>query len=220
MDRAIVGFFVCRIDFGCCQMKLLSSPASPFGRKVKLAIGLKSLDKKVTIASVDATKGDPALTAANPMGRIPVLVLDSGQAIHDSHVICEYLDTVGTGPLLFPQQGPERWETLTLASLADGITEAALLTVYEGRYRAPEMKVQSWLDRLSGKISTSLNELERAPPLWKSSPDYGHLTLAAALGYLDFRLAGAWRAEHPKLVTWLDTFATTVPAFETSRPPA
>ena len=82
-------------------MKLLSSPSSPFGRKVKMTIHLKNLQDKVEIATVDTLKGDAALDAANPMGRIPVLVADGGQVIHDSHVICEYLDSIGSGPLLF-----------------------------------------------------------------------------------------------------------------------
>lgn len=200
-------------------MKLLSSPASPFGRKVKMTILLKNLKDKVEVLTVDATKGDATLSAANPMGRIPVLVTDQGQAIHDSHVICEYLDSVGTGPALFPPTGSARWEALTRAALADGVIEAALLMVYEGRYRPENMKVQSWLDRNAAKIKGSLDELEKAPPMWKSAPDYGHVTLAAALGYLDFRQNGTWRPSHPKLVAWLDTFAKAVPAYEASKPP-
>jgi glutathione S-transferase len=200
-------------------MQLLSSPASPFGRKVKMTIIMKNLKDKVEITTVDATKGDASLNAANPMGRIPVLVLDNGHVIHDSHVICEYLDHVGTGPALFPRDST-RWEVLTRASLADGIIEAALLKVYEGRYRPENMKVQSWVDRLDSKINLSLDELEKAPPQWKEAPDYGHLTLAAALGYLDFRHPGTWRHNHPKLVAWLDTFARATPAFEASKPPA
>ena len=201
-------------------MKLLSSPASPFGRKVKMAILMKNLKDKVEITTVDATKGDATLSAANPMGRIPVLVAENGQVIHDSHVICEYLDSVGTGPALFPPNGPARWDTLTRASLADGIIEAALLMVYEGRYRPENMKVQSWLDRQTAKIGTSLAMIEKAPPKWTSAPDYGHLTLAAALGYLDFRHPGIWRDKNPNLVAWLDTFAKAVPAFDASKPPA
>lgn len=200
-------------------MKLLSSPASPFGRKVKMTIMMKNLKDKVEVTTVDATKGDASLSAANPMGRIPVLLTADGQAIHDSHVICEYLDSVGTGPVLFPKAGPARWDALTRASLADGIIEAALLMVYEGRYRPENMKVQSWLDRQTMKINASLAELEKAPPTWHDAPDYGHLTLAAALGYLDFRHAGTWRAKHPKMVAWLDTFAKAVPGFEASKPP-
>ena len=184
-----------------------------------MTVWMKNLKDQVEITTVDATKGDATLSAANPMGRIPVLVLNGGQVIHDSHVICEYLDHVGTGPMLFPRSD-ERWDTLTRASLADGIIEAALLMVYEGRYRPENMKVQSWLDRQTSKINTSLGLLEKAPPMWTTAPDYGHLTLAAALGYLDFRHAGKWRADHPKMVAWLDTFAKAVPGYEASKPPA
>ena len=114
----------------------------------------------------------------------------------------------------------DRFRTLTLGSLADGILDAALLLVYEGRFRPENMKVQGWVDRQQGKVDRSLALLETAPPAWKVSPDYGHLTMAVALGYLDFRHGGKWRAGHPKLVKWLDEFAAAVPAFEATRPVA
>ena len=75
-----------------------------------------------------------------------------------------------------------------------------------------------WQQRQQAKIDRALNHLEKAPPAWGASPDYGHLTLACALGYLDFRHEGKWRAGHPKLVAWLDQFAAAVPAFEETRP--
>ena len=200
-------------------MKLMSSPASPFGRKVKMTIVIKNLTEKVEIMPVDATKGDAGLNAANPLGRIPALLLDSGDSIHDSHVICEYLDTVGSGPILVPRAGPERWRTLTLGSLADGLIEQALLQVYEGRYRPENMRVDAWVARLQSKIDRTLDHLESAAPAWQEHPDYGHLTLAAALGYMDFRHAGKWRVGHPKMVAWLDRFAGAVPAFQASAPP-
>jgi glutathione S-transferase len=201
------------------MMKLLSSPASPFGRKVVMTIAIKNLADMVEVLGVDATKGDASLNAANPLGRIPALITDGGEAIHDSHVICEYLDTIGTGPVLVPRSGAERWRTLTLASLADGLIEQALLQVYEGRYRPENMRVQAWIDRLQSKIDRTLAHLEAAPPSWDAHPDYAHLTLAAALGYMDFRHAGRWRAAHPRMVAWLDRFAAAVPAFAASAPP-
>lgn len=200
-------------------MKLMSSPASPFGRKVTMTIAIKNLKDRIEVLHIDATKGDQGLDAANPLGRIPALVLDNGEAIHDSHVICEYLDTVGTGPVLVPRSGPERWRTLTLASVADGMIEQALLQVYEGRYRPENMRVESWVQRLQTKIDRTLAFFEASPPAWSSHPDYGHVTFASALGYLDFRHGGRWRAGHPKLVAWLDGFAAVVPSFKASMPP-
>ena len=199
-------------------MKLLSSPASPFGRKVKMTIAIKNLGSKVEVLKVDATAGDSTLNKSNPLGRIPCLVLDNGDGIHDSHVICEYLDTVGTGPVLVPRSGPERWRTLTLASLADGLMEQALLQVYEGRYRPENMRVATWVDRLQSKIDRTMAHLEANPPVWKDHPDYGHVTLAAALGYMDFRHGGKWRANHPKMVAWLEAFSAAVPSFKETTP--
>ena len=200
-------------------MKLLSAPASPFGRKVKMTMIIKHLKDQVEVLTVDTNKGDASLNAANALGRIPTLLLDTGEALHDSHVICEYLDTIGTGPVLVPRAGPERWRTLTMASLGDGLIEQALLQVYEGRFRPENMRVESWVQRLQSKIDRSLDTLEPAPPQWKQHPDYGHLTLAAALGYMDFRHGGRWRANRPNLVQWLEQFAAVVPAFVESAPP-
>ncbi len=183
-----------------------------------MTIAIKNLTDKVEAIQVDATKGDTSLNAANPLGRIPALVLDNGDTIHDSHVICEYLDTVGTGPVLVPRSGPERWRTLTLGSLGDGLIEQALLQVYEGRFRPENMRVEAWIARLQTKIDRSLDYLEATPPDWQEHPDYGHLTVAAALGYMDFRHAGRWRTGHPKLVAWLDRYSSVVPSFKATTP--
>jgi glutathione S-transferase len=135
-------------------------------------------------------------------------------------VICEYLDSIGTGPALFPPAGPERWRALTLGATADGIIECALFIVYEKRFRPEPMYVQSWVDRQQGKLDRALALLEASPPTLGAVPHYGHITLAAALGYLDLRQDGRWRAGHPKLVSWLETFAKAVPSFNTTRPVA
>jgi glutathione S-transferase len=202
------------------MMKLLSSPASPYVRKVMITVGMKGLTGKISAQISDTNKGDPVLNAQNPLGKIPCLVIESGEALFDSHVICEYLDSLAPSPVLFPKSGPERWRTLTLGALGDGILDAALLLVYERRFRPEGMAVQAWVDRQQGKIDRAIDHLEAAPPQWTSAPDYGHLTIAAALGYLDFRHEGKWRARHPKMVAWLEGFAKAVPAFEATRPAA
>jgi glutathione S-transferase len=202
------------------MMKLMSSPLSPYGRKVKIAARMKGVDGQIELLPTDTNKGDDALNKLNPLGKIPCLITPEGVAVFDSHVICEYLDTLSPSPVLFPESGADRLRTLTLGSLADGILDAALLLVYEGRFRPENMKVQGWVDRQQSKVDRSLALLEQAPPQWQGSPDYGHLTLAVALGYLDFRHGGKWRAGHPKLVAWLDKFAAAVPAFEATRPVA
>jgi glutathione S-transferase len=200
-------------------MQLLSHPNSPYGRKVKIAMGLKGVAGRIEVIQVDTNPLDnPEIVRANPLGKIPALVIEGDTAIYDSHVICEYLDSLAPTPVLFPKGGVERMRTLTLGALADGILDAALLLVYEKRFRPEEKWHAPWQERQQLKINRSLDLLERQPPSWKESPDYGHLTLAAALGYLDFRHEGKWRPAHPSLVTWLDAFAATVPAFEATRP--
>jgi glutathione S-transferase len=203
------------------MMKLLSHPFSPYGRKVRIAMGLKGLQDRIEVETVDTSPVDtPDIDRSNPLGKIPALVIDEDTAIFDSHVICEYLDTLAPSPLLFPKGGVERIKTLTLGALCDGILDAALLLVYEKRFRPEEKWHAPWQARQQGKIDRALDYLEKKPPVWKESADYGHLTLACALGYLDFRHEGKWRAGHPKLVAWLDQFAKAVPAFEKTRPQA
>jgi glutathione S-transferase len=201
------------------MMTLLSHPFSPYGRKVKIAIALKGLKDRIEVVQVDTNPLDnPEITRANPLGKIPALVLDGDAAIYDSHVICEYLDSLAPAPVLFPRGGVERMRTLTLGSLCDGILDAALLLVYEKRYRPQDKWHAPWQERQQRKIDRSLDVLEGSPPALTASPDYGHLTLACALGYLDFRHDGKWRPGRPGLVAWLDEFSKAVPAFDETTP--
>ncbi len=201
------------------MMKMLSHPFSPYVRKARIAMAMKGVADRIELVTVDTNAADnQELSRANPLNKIPALIVDGSTAIFDSHVICEYLDSLAPSPVLFPAAGIERIRTLTLGSLADGILDAALLLVYEKRFRPEAIWHAPWTERQQGKVDRSLDFLEKAPPAWRASPDYGHLTLACALGYLDFRHEGKWRAGHPNLVAWLDTFAAAVPAFEATRP--
>ena len=163
-------------------------------------------------------KPEPGISKANPLAKIPTARLDNGALIYDSHVICEYLDSMTPAPALFPAAGPARFDTLTLAALADGLAEAAILIVYESRFRPKEKWHQEWLDRQQAKIDAGIAMLEAKIPDWNTQPDYGHITLACALGFLDLRLGGKWRSGHPKLVAWLDRFAEATPSFAATAP--
>jgi glutathione S-transferase len=192
---------------------------SPFGRKARIAISVLGLDGKVKVEP--ASTQDPAdpISKQNPLGKVPVLILDDGSALFDSPVILEYLDVLAGGGKIIPKDTKARFEALRLEALADGILDASILVVYEGRYRPPEMAVQKWLDHQAGKAARGIASLEQAPPGLDSPPTVGQITLACALGYRDFRFQGSWRKENPRLVAWLDTFAARVPSFGATVPP-
>jgi glutathione S-transferase len=192
---------------------------SPFGRKVRLAVSLLSLDNKVAIESASTQDTADPIRKQNPLGKVPVLILDDGGTIFDSPVILEYLDALAGGGKIIPKEIKARFAALRFEALADGILDASILQVYEGRYRPPEKHEQKWLDLQAGKVARGLAELEAAPPGLDSLPNVGQITVACALGYRDFRFEGTWRKDHPRLVAWLDAFAARVPAFATTAPP-
>jgi glutathione S-transferase len=199
------------------MMILRSSPPSPFGRKIKLAIGILGFDKEVSIEKADPTDANDSLRRQNPLGKIPALILENGTVLYDSPVILEYLDHRAGGGKIIPTDSDTRFAALTLQALCDGILDAGILLVYEGRWRPPEMAVQKWLDHQRGKVQRALEVLEAAPPKLDAIPNVGQITLACALGYGDLRFEGKWREGHPRLVKWLDEFAARVPAFEKTR---
>ena len=192
---------------------------SPFGRKIRIAVQVLGLEREVAI--VPASTLDPAdpLRQQNPLGKVPVLLLDDGAALYDSPVILEYLDYRAGGGKIIPKDPQPRFAALRLQALADGIMDASILINYEARYRPAQNHEPKWLDLQAGKVARALAALEAAPPVVDTLPDVGQITLACALGYRDFRFPGSWRAEHPRLAAWLDTFAARVPAFAATTPP-
>lgn len=196
-------------------MILRSAVASPFSRKVKIAAYMLGLDKKIEVPGAN----DPAdpIEKHNPIGKIPTLVLENGKTIHDSRVIMEYLDALAGGGKIIPTEIEARFEALTAASLADGILDAAILIIYEVRYRPGETPHAGWLDMQRGKILRALDYFTDHPPAL-SPVTVGAIGLACALGYLDFRKQVDWRASHPKLIAWLDAFRAAVPAYDKTKP--
>jgi glutathione S-transferase len=195
------------------MMILRSSPASPFGRKVRIAASLLGLASEIDVTATNLEDPADSVRAQNPVGKIPVLILDDGTAYYDSRVILEYLDYRAGGGRIVPREAPARFEALRLQALCDGLLDACLLQVYEGRYRPADKHVQSWIDRQSDKVARGLKSLEAAPPKLDSVPDVGQITLACLLGYRDLRFGGTWRKEYPRLLAWHDKFAAQVPAF-------
>jgi len=203
---------------GVARMMILRfAPASPYVRKVRIAAAQLGLDRDIELLPTDPTKGEAAFFRDNPLGKLPVLIDEAGAEYFDSRVIVEYLDHRAGGGKIIPRDGAGRFSALRLQALADGISDASLLQIYESRYRPPDKVVQSWLDMQAAKVERSLAALEAAPPRLTAPPHIGHIALACALGYRDLRFQGDWRATHPKLVAWLDRFTAQVPSYGETR---
>ena len=195
------------------MMILRSAPASPFARKVRIGASLVGMASKIDVQPADPNMADDSLLRQNPLGKIPVLILEDGATIYDSRVILEYLDHLAGGGRIIPREAVARFAALRLQALCDGICDASLLQIYEDRYRPADKRVQSWVDRQAEKVARGLAALEAAPPKLDPVPDVGQIALACALGYRDLRFGGSWRADHPRLVAWLDKFTAQVLAF-------
>jgi glutathione S-transferase len=190
---------------------------SPFGRKVRLAAAVLGMTDDIAIEAADTMDPEDSIRGQNPLGKIPALILDDGRVLYDSRVIIEYLDTLAGGGRVIPADADARFQALTTQALADGILDAGILIVYEGRYRPDLDPYQPWLDFQRGKIERALDALAAAPPPIEPVT-VGAIGAACALGYLDFREQVDWRSRNPELIAWLDAFAAAVPAFDATRP--
>jgi glutathione S-transferase len=201
------------------MMILRSSPSSPFGRKVRIAVSLLGFDGDVKIEPADTTDVNDSVRAQNPLGKIPVLIAEDGVAYYDSRVILDCLDDRAGGGKIVPREAKARLAALRLQALCDGILDASILTIYETRWRRAEAHEPKWLEHQAGKVTRALAALEAAPPALDAGlPNVGQITLACVLGYRDFRFGNSWRGDHPRLVAWLDNFAARVPAYAATKP--
>jgi len=185
-------------------MKLLHSALSPFARKVRAAAALLGLADRIELVAVDTGQSPEALTQANPLCKIPALLLEDGRAIFDSPVICEYLATLGEPGRLIPEAGPARIEVLQLQATGDGICDAAVLRRTLGvNGIAPDNNL---VLRQKAAMARMLDRLEETvPPLL---PDLGTIAVACALAYLDTRFADEpWREARPQLAAWYDAIS-------------
>ena len=194
-------------------MILRSSPASPFGRKVRIAASLLKLDGEIDVRDTDLNDAADPIRSQNPLGKVPALIVEDGTVYYDSPVILDYLDHRAGSGRIVPRDTDARFAALRLQALCDGLLDALLLQVYEKRYRPDNMRVESWVQRQADKVARGLATLEAAPPKLDAMPDVGQITLACVLGYGDLRFDGRWRKDHPRLVAWHDKFAAQVPAF-------
>ncbi len=202
-------------------MKLYHSPASPFVRKVMVVLHetgqLDAVQLQDTTLIPMAPPAD--LAASNPLSKIPALERPDGPTIYDSRVICAYLDDRARAGL-YPG-GAARWSTLTLEATADGIMEAAVLMTYEARVRPEEKRSAEWVEAQWSKAARAIAAIEARWMSHLQGPlDIGHIAVACALGYVDFRHGVRdWRTENPALADWFALFESR-PAMVATRPPA
>ena len=200
-------------------MKLLLSPASPYARKVWLAAAELGLADRIEVSSAAASPvaENPDLSVLNPLGKIPVLVTDEGQALYDSRVIADYLDSL-TARRLCPSSGPERWTVQTLHAAADGLLDAALLARYEEALRPEPLRWTDWRRGQGEKIRRVLDLFEATDLKAGDDARICDIAAACALGYLDFRFgAEPWRDGRPRLAAFFEAF-TRRPAWAQSDP--
>lgn len=200
-------------------MTLRSTETSPFGRKVRIAIDVLALGDRIKVLPANTLDANDTLRQQNPLGKMPCLLLHGGDVLYDSGVIIEYLQELAGTDRLVPWRGDERYRKRTLATLADGITDAALLMVYEGRFRDDGAQSERWLSHQRGKIARALAVFEKAPPP-PDVTDIVSISLACALGYLDWRQPVGWRQDHPRLVQWLADFSRHEGAFDRTKAPS
>ena len=197
------------------MMVLHVSPTSPFSRKVRIAADMLGMTDSIELEMADTLDPQDRIRVHNPLGKIPALVLDDGPILYDSRVIVEYLDHRAGGAKLIPKPCDARFRVKTEEALADGIMDATVLQVYEGRFRDAARHEPKWLVHQAEKVARGLAAFERLTP--EGPRTVADVTLACALGFLDLRSEGTWRADHPRLVEWLANFEAEIPAFEATR---
>jgi len=202
------------------MMQLSYGGTSPFVRKVTaLAIETGQAARLERIASNPWSDSDP-LPATNPVGKVPALKLEDGTVLAGSQLICEYLDSLHGGARFFPPAGPARWQALAQQSLADGLMEAGVACVVEKLRRPEQYRWPDAIKRQQKKIDRTLDAFEVQAKAGKLAGPLtiGTLTVAIALGYVDFRLADMkWRATRPALAAWEATMVER-PSLATTRP--
>jgi len=198
-------------------MILRGSPMSPFARKARMAILRLGLSEKISFVRADPMNPDDVLRQDNPLGKIPVLMSGDGKAIYDSRVILEFLDHMAGGGIIIPDGWPARLNTLTLQAMCDGIMDACILIIYEGRHRPATIHHPPWLDYQRGKVVRGLAAFAKAPPD-PAHFDVGTIAAACMFGYLDTRKQVDWRKDFAALVPWLDAFRAKHPEFDATAP--
>ncbi|OUS04146.1 glutathione S-transferase [Rhodobacterales bacterium 52_120_T64] len=186
-------------------MKLYYAAASPFVRKVLIALHETNLLDQVEVVPVAVNPFSPGdvVPALNPLGKIPCLELADGTTLYDSRIITRYLSTLAPASEIYPDDD-SLWDALTLEATADGIMDAAVTMIYELRIRPEDKVYKEFIDAQWQKIDRALSAIEsRWMTQLNEQKNLPVLAVAAALDYVDFRHDDRnWRDTHPTLATW------------------
>ena len=182
---------------------ILYSPASPYSAKVRMVAVAAGLDIEAKAVSTEPPSDE--LLAANPLGKIPVLITDQGESVYDSRTITQYLNRLSGGAVL-PRKAERRLEAERMEALADGICDCLLVIMYERRFKPEDKLHQPWMDRQWEKAVRALDHLSGHLPRMTKRPQAGQIALRAMLGYLTLRFNGKWERGRSKLVRWAKRF--------------
>lgn len=194
--------------------KILFSSTSPYSAKVRMGATLAGV--KFEAVAVDTNSDPEILLAANPLGKIPTLITDDGQAIFDSRTIMAWLDRTGV-TRIYPRNAVRRTEAEVTEALCDGICDCLLAIIYERRMRPEDKQHQPWIDRQWQKSMRGLDQLEANLPRMGKSPTAAHLAVAALTGYLALRFEGKWERGRPKLKAFVRKFEASFPELAAMR---
>src|SRR3990167_7981175 len=195
-----------------CFMKLIGAITSPYVRKVRIVMAEKKLDYQ--FLPEDVWSADTKIAASNPLGKVPCLVMEGGEAVFDSRVIVEYLDTLSPVGKLIPTSGRERAEVKTWEALADGVLDAAILARLEATWahRKDSERSQAWIDRQLIKVNDGIKSMSQGlgdkPYCSGIHLSLSDIAVGCALGWLEFRFPEiGWRADYPNLAKLMDKLA-------------
>lgn len=204
-------------------MQLRYSPTSPFVRKVRITAIEAGLQDKIEHVTTDPWSPETDLRQTNPLSKVPCLITDDGTALYDSPVICEYLDSLNSGPKMFPEDPSIRFKTLALAAAGDGMTDAGILHLVESVRRPKELKWEWWDERQQETMRTAMSVLNDAAPTMATTDGpitIAEITAGSGLGWVDLRFKDIdWRADNPALADWFKKISER-PSFKETEPPA
>ncbi|TPW32060.1 glutathione S-transferase family protein [Pararhizobium mangrovi] len=196
-------------------MKILTSSASPYSAKVRMAARYAGLPFE-EVATDTASEGSD-LVDRNPLGKIPTVQAEDGTVVFDSRAIMQYLDRE-SGRKLYPRNTAKRTQAEVLEALCDGIMDALILVVYERRFRPEEKVHQEWIDKQWRRVERGLDHLEANLPRTAKNLTGAHFAIAGLLGYLALRFEGKWERGRPKLKNWTTKFEKIFPDYAELKP--